>query len=114
MSIDYRNHPNAPAMKSHAIAAESPEAHGQGDYDHPVGAAATGAEPWTDQSWEGYDEQEDATRFRGINTPEQQAVLHAEPDPVRGSRGWSPDLDTQLTWERQIDGSPPTHRGGPA
>jgi hypothetical protein len=60
------------------------------DYRADPNSGATPTSPPTDQTWEGYDEIEDAVRFRGINSPLEQARLHAEPDPAQGSKGWSP------------------------
>jgi hypothetical protein len=110
VQLDYRNNPSAGNTDG-----SDPSGNGAlGTYDQPTPADAVAGEPWTDQTWEGYDEAEDAARFRGINTPRQQAELHGEPDPVTGSQGWSPDLEQSLAWQRQVDGSPPMYRGGPA
>jgi len=102
--IDYRADPSS---------GTNPQGHPTGSYDHPIPADAHAVQPWTDQTWAAYDEQTDATRYRGINSPEQQAQLHLSPDPDEDAHGWAPDLEKQLAWERQVDGSPPMYRGGP-
>jgi hypothetical protein len=96
--LDYRSSPSASSMRP---------GHPYGTYDHPNGADWSQIEPWTDQTWQSFDAQDDAYRFRGINTPEQQAQLHLAPDPASDAHGWSPDLAPQLQWERAVDGSPP-------
>ena len=97
--IDYRLNPSAGNADDH---------NSTGDYDQPIGKDWQQAEPWTDQTWAAYDEETDASRYRGINSPEQQANLHLSPDPQSDSQGWSPDLSSQLAWERQVSGAPPS------
>lgn len=76
-------------------------------YDDALDVDASPTAPQTDYTWKSYDGTDDAYRFNGINTPGEQARLHAEPDPATGAVGWSPDLAGRLTWSRRIDGSPP-------
>jgi hypothetical protein len=79
MQLDYRDHPNAGGRDRGAETV--------GTYDRPIDQGSMETAPWTDQSWKSYDAAEDASRFNGINTPEQQARLLAGTTPD----GFSPD-----------------------
>lgn len=80
--VDYRANPSA---GNHDERGTPPS------YDHPIEPDAHPVQPWTDQTWVAADEATDATRFRGINSPQQQAEYHLSPNPRGDWQGWSPD-----------------------
>lgn len=71
--VDYRASPSAPQPSGES-------GHAQG-YGQALDTGAFAVAPPTDQTWKSYDAEEDATRFNGINTPEQQDRLLANPPP---------------------------------
>ena len=100
-AVDYRANPSAGGITASTDGAAP-------SYDHPTSSAEHEARPWDDQTWAAYDEKTDAARFRGINSPTQQAELHLSPQGPEDAAGFSPDLPAALAWERQgPDGSPP-------
>lgn len=78
--VDYRQNPNAGGVGSVDAHADR---YGQSQ-------EGMHADPPTDQTWKSLDAMEDHARFNGMNSPQQQAELLANPSPDN-SQGWSPD-----------------------
>jgi hypothetical protein len=100
-AVDYREAPSTGGVTA-AIDGAAPT------YDQPNSPADQETQPWTDQTWAAYDEATDASRYRGINSPTDQAQLHLSPQGQEDAQGYSPSLAAALSWERAgPDGSPP-------